>query len=90
MLMRLRCTMHPVRESLGISAQSVEANAISEKACDKISIRKETALSALELAVLKEKSIVRRKEGLTLADKIVKDHRRDGRYFDELLRGEME
>lgn len=62
--------------------------AITQKACDRIAICKERKLSALELAILKEKSIVRRKEGLSIADKIVKEHRRDGSYFDELLRGE--
>ena len=62
--------------------------AITQKACDRVSIREEKRLSRLELMILKEKSIVRRKEGLSIADRIVKEHRRDGKYFDEILGGE--
>ena len=61
--------------------------AISEKACDSISILKERSLTKLELMILKEKSIIRRKEGLSLAEKAAKEHRRDGKYFDEILGG---
>ena len=63
--------------------------AVTEKACSRISIRKEKKLSRLELMILKEKSIVRRREGISAAGRIVKEHRRDGRYFDEILRGEL-
>ena len=62
--------------------------AVSDKACAKITIVSERKLSALELMILREKSIIRRRDGLAIADKIVKEHRRDGRYFDEILRGE--
>lgn len=62
--------------------------AITQKACDKISIISSRELSSLELMFLKETSIVRRHEGLSIADKAVKEHRRDGLYFDEILRGE--
>ena len=44
-------------------------------------------LQKLDLMILKDRSIVRRKEGIALADRIVTEHRRDGRYFDEILRG---
>ena len=37
---------------------------------------------------LKDRSVVRRKEGIARADRIVTEHRRDGRYFDEILRGD--
>lgn len=62
--------------------------AITKKACDSINIESERKLSRLELMLLQEHSIVRRKEGLAIADRIVKEHRRDGRYFDEILRGD--
>ena len=63
--------------------------AISQRACDQITVHNERTLSKLELMILKEKSIVRRREGIRLADRIVREHRRDGRYFDEILRGEF-
>ena len=62
--------------------------AITEKACDQIKIIKERSLQKLDLMILKDRSVVRRKEGIALADRIVTEHRRDGRYFDEILRGD--
>lgn len=62
--------------------------AISEKACKQIKILKEEALSQLELALLKDMSAKRRKEGIALAEEIEIKYRREGRYFDEILRGE--
>ena len=38
--------------------------------------------------ILKDRSIVRRKEGMALADRIVTEHQRDRRYFDEIMRGD--
>lgn len=61
--------------------------AVTQKACDRIKIKKERSLQKLDLMILKDKSLVRRKEGIALADHIVTEHRRDGRYFDEILRG---
>ena len=61
--------------------------AITQKACDQIKIIKERSLQKLDLMILKDRCIVRRKEGIALADRIVTEHRRDGRYFDEILRG---
>lgn len=62
--------------------------AITPKACDHIRIKEERPLSKLELMALQDISIVRRKEGLSIADRIVKEHRRDGRFFDEILKGD--
>lgn len=61
--------------------------AITQKACDQITIREEKILSKLELMALKDVSIIRRKDGLKVADRIIKEHRRDGRFFDEILKG---
>ena len=60
--------------------------AVTQKACDQIRILKEKKMSKLELMILKDKSIVRRNEGIALADQIVMEHRRDGKYFDEILK----
>lgn len=62
--------------------------AISEKACRRIKILKEEPLSPLELALLKDMSAERRKEGVALAEEIEVKYRREGKFFDEILRGE--
>lgn len=62
--------------------------AISEKACKHIKVLKEYPLSQLELALLKDMSAERRKEGIALAEEIEIKYRREGKYFDEILRGE--
>ena len=62
--------------------------AISEKACRQIKILQEQPLSPLELALLKDMSAARRKEGIALAEEIEIKYRREGKYFDEILRGE--
>ena len=62
--------------------------AVSEKACKQIKVLKEYHLSQLELALLKDMSAERRKEGIALAEEIEIKYRREGKYFDEILRGE--
>ena len=62
--------------------------AISEKACKQIKILKEEPLSQLELSLLKDMSAERRKEGIALAEEIEVKYRREGRFFDEILKGE--
>ena len=61
--------------------------AVTQKACDHIRIVKERPLQKLDLMIMKDRSVVRRREGIALADRIVTEHRRDGRYFDEILKG---
>ena len=53
----------------------------------RIKIIKKRPLQKLDLMILKDRSVVRRKEGIELANRIVTEHRRDGLYFDEILRG---
>lgn len=62
--------------------------AITQKACDQIQILEEKSLNRLELLVLKDRSEIRRREGISLAERCVIEHRRDGRFFDEILKGE--
>lgn len=71
--------------ALGLGKQYV---AVSEKACKQIKVLKEYPLSQLELALLKDMSAERRKEGIALAEEIELKYRREGKYFDEILRGE--
>ena len=61
--------------------------AITEKACKQIKVLKEESLSQLELAILRDMSVERRKEGIALADEIEVKYRREGRFFDEILGG---
>lgn len=62
--------------------------AVSEKACKQIQILKEDSLSQLELALLKDMSTERRKEGIALAEELEVKYRREGKFFDEILKGE--
>lgn len=62
--------------------------AITEKACKQIKIIKEESLYPLELSALIDLSVMRRKEGIALAEDIEVKYRREGKYFDEILRGE--
>lgn len=61
--------------------------AITQKACDQIKILEERDLYLLECLALQDKSVERRNEGIALADKIVKQYRREGQFFDEILGG---
>ncbi|MBQ3529930.1 MAG: DUF3990 domain-containing protein [Oscillospiraceae bacterium] len=62
--------------------------AVSEKACKQIKIVSEFPISYLELGMLKDMSVARRDEGIALAEEIEVKYRREGKFFDELLRGE--
>ena len=61
--------------------------AITQKACDQIKILEERDLHLLERLALQDKSVERRAEGIVLADEIVKQYRREGKFFDEILGG---
>ena len=59
----------------------------TQKACDQLEIIDKKELTSLELAILRDKSIVRRKKGIELTEEILMKYRREGKYFDEILRG---
>jgi len=61
--------------------------ALTQRACDKIRVEKELHLSHLERICLKAMAEVKRAEGISMANEICKAHRREGRYFDEILGG---
>ena len=62
--------------------------AVTEKACKQIKILKEENLSQLELLALRDMSTKRRKAGVQLATELEVKYRREGRFFDEILKGE--
>ena len=60
----------------------------TEKACDRLEIVDKKELTLLELAILRDKSIVRRQQGIDLTEEILLKYRREGKFFDEIMRGE--
>lgn len=60
----------------------------TQKGCDAFSIVTESDIYQMELLALREKSAIRRKENYAIASEIEKKYRREGKYFDEILRGE--
>lgn len=59
--------------------------AITEKACQHITIKQEIVLSKLELYALQDISKTNRQKGIDQANEICKIYRRDGKFFDEIL-----
>ena len=59
--------------------------ATTEKACAAIRIEKEIPLSMLERRFLQDESEANRQKGITLANDICKNYRREGKFFDEIL-----
>ena len=53
-----------------------------------LNITSPTEFNQDELAMLKDISVVRRKEGIALAEEIEIKYRREGKFFDEILKGE--
>ena len=72
-------------ESLSALKLGIQYVAITQKACDAISIIRETRLSQEERLALVEKSEENRRLGVSLANEICRKHRREGNYFDELI-----
>lgn len=60
----------------------------TQKGCDALMIVAESYIHQMELLALREKSAIRRKESYAIASEIEKKYRREGKYFDEILRGE--
>ena len=59
--------------------------AVSQKACDAVRIEKEITISHLERLFLQEVSAENRTKGVSLANDICKNYRREGKFFDEIL-----
>ena len=58
---------------------------VSQKGCDAVRIEKEIPLSYLERRVIKEVADENRAKGISLANDICKNYRREGKFFDEIL-----
>lgn len=59
--------------------------AVSQKGCDAVRIEAEVKLSYLERLFMKEVAEENRARGLSLANDICKNYRREGMFFDEIL-----
>ena len=59
--------------------------AISEKGCDAVKIEKEIEISWLERLFIKDVAEENREKGVSMANDICKNYRREGLFFDELL-----
>ena len=59
--------------------------AVTQKACDTIRVEKEIALSHLERLALQDAAEANRVVGHNLANEICKAHRREGKFFDEII-----
>ncbi len=59
--------------------------ALTEKACKAIRVEKEIPLSFFEKKVLQKASESNRQKGIGMANEICKKHRREGKFFDEIL-----
>ena len=63
--------------------------AITEKACRQIEIIGKKEINSFSLDELRFKAELLRQEGIDKAEEICKIHRRDGMYFDEILKGDI-
>ena len=59
--------------------------AVSQKGCDAVRIESEVSLSYLERLFIKEVAEENRAKGISLANDICKNYRREGLFFDEIL-----
>ena len=60
--------------------------ALTEKACNQIKILDEQHISAEDRESLKTEGEANRSKGISLADEICRKYRREGRFFDEILK----
>jgi len=60
--------------------------ALTGKACGKIKIVDESRLSEKDREKLKQESEENRSKGITMANEICRKYRREGRFFDEILK----
>lgn len=73
-------------ESLSALKLGVQYVAVTQMACDAISVIKEYKLSDEQKSKLILKSEENRQAGISLANEICRKYRREGKYFDELIR----
>jgi hypothetical protein len=73
-------------ESLSALRLGKQYAAITDKGCSQVRIIDSHVLTEEDSVILQEKSRNNRIEGIRLADEIAKQYRREGRFFDEILK----
>ena len=73
-------------ESLSALKLGIQYVAVTQKACDAISIKNEQKLAVAQKKDLVFRSEENRKLGISLANDICRKYRREGMYFDELIK----
>ena len=58
---------------------------VSQKGCDAVRVETEIPISHLERLVMKDIADENRSKGISLANDICKNYRREGKFFDEIL-----
>lgn len=71
--------------SLSVLQLGKQYVAVSQKGCDAVRIEAEVNLSYLERLFVKEVAEENRARGISLANDICKNYRREGMFFDEIL-----
>lgn len=72
--------------SLSVLQVGKQYVAVTEKACKHVRIAAEVELSPLERIFLRDLSESNRVSDVNLANEICRDYRREGRFFDEILK----
>lgn len=73
-------------ESLSALKLGIQYVAKTQKACNAISVLNKYQLSSEQRKELISRSEENRQHGISLANKICREHRREGKYFDELIK----
>ena len=72
-------------KSLSALKLGIQYVAITQRACDAITVEKEEILTQEQKKLLISKSEENRQMGISLANEICRSYRREGKYFDELV-----
>lgn len=72
-------------ESLSALQLGKQYVAVTQRACDAVHIEQEIPISFLEKRFLEDASMVNREKGVSMANEICKNYRREGLFFDEIL-----
>ena len=71
--------------SLSVLQLGKQYVAVTQKACDAVRVEAEVEISHLERLFMKEVAEANRAKGVSLANDICKNYRREGLFFDEIL-----
>ncbi len=79
-------TDHALINSLSALKPGDQYVALTDRVCKQISILEEMEITEKERKLLKKESESNRSKGIALANEICRKYRREGRFFDEILK----